>query len=108
MLNMSKEDYKKEVRSLVKQIKQRYSPEKIILFGSAAKGKIHKTSDIDMLIIKKTRRRFIDRISDVLLCCDYSIPFEPLVYTPNEIKKCISAGDYFIQDILYQGKVLYG
>lgn len=98
----------KEIRSLTEQIKNKYHPDKIILFGSVAKGKPNKNSDIDMLIIKKTKRRFIDRISDVLLCCRYSLPFEPLVYTPQEIKKSLEMGDFFIMEILKKGKVLYG
>lgn len=101
-------NFDKEIELLVRQIKKKYHPKKIILFGSVAKGKFRKDSDIDMLIIKNTRRRFIDRISDVLLCCQYNLPFEPLVYTPKEINKSLKMGDFFIEDILKKGKVLYG
>lgn len=100
-------NYKKEIKSITMQIKNKYRPEKIILFGSSSKGKAKKYSDIDMLIIKRTKRRFIDRISDVLLSCEYDIPFEPVVYTPEEIKRSLKMGDFFIKDILEKGKVLY-
>lgn len=97
-----------QLAAIVKQIKNRYKPQRIILYGSTARGKGTSHSDIDLLIIKKTRRRFIDRISDVLLSCDYDIPLEPLVYTPEEIKSRIRLGDFFIKEILKKSKVLYG
>ncbi len=100
--------FQKEIKNLVQQIKIKYRPEKVILYGSAVKGKTNEDSDVDMLIIKKTKRRFVDRISDVLRLCEYDIPFEPIVYTPEEIEERIKLGDFFIIDILKKGKVLYG
>ena len=42
-----------------------YAPEAIILFGSHAYGTPHEDSDIDLLIIKQTEKRPIDRASDI-------------------------------------------
>lgn len=108
MKSISKKEFRKQLTKIVEQIKLRYKPQKIILYGSAAVGRFTPHSDIDLLIIKNTKRRFIDRISDVLLSCDYDIPLEPLVYTSQEIKSRIKMGDFFIKDILKNGKVLYG
>lgn len=105
---MIKKNLARHINEIVKQIKVRYKPQKIVLYGSMARGTANAHSDIDLLIIKKTKRRFIDRISDVLLACDYDVPLEPLVYTPEEIDERISLGDFFINDILKNGKVLYG
>lgn len=38
---------------------------------------------------------------------DNDLPFEPLVYTAEEIKTRIEKGDLFIKNILTKGKVLY-
>lgn len=95
-----------EVKKLSRQIQQRYAPEKIILFGSCARGDYDDYSDIDMIIIKQTDKRFLDRIKDVLMICDYRIAFEPLVYTPAEVKE-MSSWNTFIQGALKEGKVLY-
>ncbi len=105
---MTKKYFTQEINKVVTQIRARYRPEKIILYGSAAHGKATSGSDIDLLIIKKTKRRFIDRISDVLLSCDYEVPLEPIVYTPGEIARCLKQGNFFIKDILKNGKVIYG
>ena len=49
------------IKQIAKKIANKYKPEKIILFGSYAYGKPRKDSDIDLLIIKKTKARHIDR-----------------------------------------------
>lgn len=84
-----------------------YGAQKVILFGSFARGDYHATSDLDLLIIKPTSRRFLDRIGDVLMLCDYSIPLEPLVYTPEEIDRLLAEGNTFIETALAEGIVFY-
>lgn len=98
----------KMIADLAEQIARDYRPEKIILFGSIARGEGREHSDIDLLIIKRTRKRMIDRIGEVLAICDHRIPVEPIVYTPAEIRKRLKMGDFFIREILEEGKVLYG
>lgn len=105
---MTKRRFKTHLNEIIEQIRVKYKPQKIILYGSAAKGRATSHSDIDLLIIKKTKKRFIDRISDVLLSCEYDVPLEPLVYTPKEIRSRIRMGDFFIKDIMKNGSVLYG
>lgn len=60
-----------------------------------------------MLIVKRTRKRSIDRIKEVLFMIDNILPFEPLVYTPEELKRRLAMGDFFIQDVIKEGKVIY-
>lgn len=84
-----------------------YGAQKIILFGSFARGDYHAMSDLDLLIIKQTSRRFLDRIGDVLMLCDYSIPLEPLVYTPEEIDRMLAEGNTFLETVLREGIVVY-
>ena len=103
----NKNIYQKEISRIKKVIVENYKPEKIILFGSCAFGKIKPSSDIDMLIIKKSQKRRIERIQDVLFMIDNNLPFEPLVYTPLEIKKRLALGDFFVKNILEKGKILY-
>lgn len=104
----------KEVRKIiiemVEKIKQEYQPEKIILFGSYACGVPDRDSDIDLLIIKKTHDRPIDRrVSVARIVSDPKrlIPVEPIVLTPKEVNDRLKIGDQFIKEILKKGKVLY-
>lgn len=96
-----------EIKSITRTIVREYKPEKIILFGSFAYGKPRASSDIDMLIVKKTKKRRIDRIKDVLYMIDNNFPFEPIVYTPGEINDRLTLGDFFLQTIMQKGKILY-
>ena len=99
-----------ELNKIVRQVVEAYRPEKIILFGSYAYGKPDSDSDIDLLIVKKTSERFIDRLIHVRQIVSdpkRSIPFEPLVLTPHELEERLAIGDQFIEEIVTKGKVLY-
>lgn len=91
-----------------------YNPQKIYIYGSYARGEATKDSDLDVLIIKNTRKKFRDRRIDVSryiysrerlekgTTLDY--PVEALVYTEEEIKDHLE-WDPFIRSI-YKDKVL--
>ena len=101
----------KLIKSITEKIRDNYKPEKIILFGSYAYGKPKKDSDIDLLIIKKTNARHIDRsvkIREILKEENGVVAIEPLVYTPEEINKRLELEDDFIKTILERGVVLHG
>jgi predicted nucleotidyltransferase len=101
----------KIIIEIVEKIKREYQPEKIILFGSYAYGTPDRDSDIDMLIVKDTRERLIDRmvaVSRIVSDPDMLIPFEPIVLTPEELNERLKIGDQFIKEILEKGETLYG
>ncbi len=50
---------------IVEKLKNEYKPLKIILFGSYAYGTPGKDSDIDLLILKNTEERRVDRFVGV-------------------------------------------
>jgi predicted nucleotidyltransferase len=103
-----KVSFKKELKKIVKKIVTEYKPEKIIVFGGLATGKLHPDSDIDLLIIKKTKERYWDRVKKVIYSFDSNIPTDIFVLTPKELAKAISENRFFIVDeILPKGKVLY-
>ncbi len=105
-----KELYGQEIDRIVLCLKEAYDPERIILFGSCAHGKVREDSDIDMLIVKDTDRHPLDRIREVyrlVYSPDRYLAFEPLVYTPQELARRIEMGDFFVEEILSEGKVLY-
>lgn len=102
--------YQQELQKIINALKA-YQPEKIILFGSVARGEFGPDSDLDFLIIKKgvDRLRRGERYSQVSkLLGSYEFPMDLLVYTPYEIKKRLYLGDPFIKKILTEGRVLYG
>lgn len=98
---------KQEIKNITDQIVKKYKPEKIILYGSFAYGKPTKNSDLDLLIIKNTKKSRVERIKEVLMKVQCDIPLEPLVYTPRELNERINLGDSFIKEAMNRGKLIY-
>lgn len=85
-----------------------YNPERIILFGSHGTEEQSGGSDIDLLIIKKTPKRPVDRRIEVeRLLSPRSLSLDLTVYTPDEVRELFSAGSPFIEEILETGRLLY-
>jgi len=99
------------LEKLVDFIASEYNPEKIILFGSYGTQRSDETSDIDLLIIKKTNKRFVDRTVELMQLIrsrfGFEYPVEPLVYTPDEFRKVTKINSLFVRTVLLNGVVLY-
>ena len=77
-----------------------------MLFGSYANGNPGPDSDIDLLIVKETPDRPIDRRGIAADPCRL-IPLEPIVVTPAEVAARTALGDQFLAEILATGETLY-
>jgi uncharacterized protein len=98
----------RSLRPAIQRIAEELNPEKIILFGSYAYGKPNPHSDVDLLIVLQTNVSLKERswmVSRLLLPRPF--PVDILVKTPKEIEKALKSGDFFLQEILTRGKVLY-
>ena len=102
-------DFEGEIRSITRQLIEKYAPEKIILFGSAARGDKGPDSDADFLIIKKQTPYYgSERIMEVSSIIERNIPVDFLIYRPEEFEKRLEMGDPFLKAILREGRVLHG
>ena len=82
-----------------------YGPiEKIILFGSYARGDTDEYSDLDLILIKKTDKRFVERLGEVPLL---PVHADVLVYTPEEFEQMKENENPFILSALESAKVIY-
>jgi predicted nucleotidyltransferase len=91
------------IRAVTRQIAEKFKPQKIILFGSYARGRPGKYGDVDLLIVMKTPVKSLEirRHLGVMFALDL------LVYTPKRLSERVKMGDSFIRDVLKEGKVLY-
>jgi predicted nucleotidyltransferase len=100
----------KIIQGIVEKLVTGYSPQKVILFGSYAYGEPRPDSDIDLLVIKETPERFIDRwvtVRRLLSDPTRTRPLEVIVLTPLEVSNRLDIGDQFVAEILERGEVLY-
>jgi len=101
-----------DLKELIDYLRLEYKPEKVILFGSYGTDKYESFSDIDLLIVKETEKRFVDRVVELMRLIrerfGSKYPVEPLVYTPDEFKRAKDINSSFIKAILSNGVLLHG
>jgi uncharacterized protein len=82
---MLTEDIKEQIKE---RLLAKFNPERIILFGSQARGTADKKSDIDLLIISdftEDRFKLIRNMRLALLSIDYA--FDVIVLTKQEFER---------------------
>lgn len=92
---------------MVAVLVKEYRPKKIILFGSFASGLVHEGSDLDLVIIKETRKRPIDRQVEVYGLVKPEVGIDLFIYTPEEFRDLESMGFSLVREMVAKGKVLY-
>lgn len=100
-------ELKKELDRIINIIVREYCPDKIILFGSLAEDKVHEWSDIDLLIIKDTPERPVDRCLALSRMIQPKVGVDLLIYTPDEYNSLLREKYSFLLNILDRGKVIY-
>jgi predicted nucleotidyltransferase len=96
----------REIRRFARQVAERFHPEKIILFGSYANGTPHADSDVDILVIMPARNE-LDQAVRISLAAEAPFPLDIIVRTPRKLAWRLKEGDWFLREVVSQGKVLY-
>lgn len=91
-------------------IRQTCAPEKIILFGSRARGDYKEDSDFDLLVVVKESSLARPKRSREIrkaLFSDAKHEKDILVYTVDEINKWKDVFNSFVYNVLSEGKTIY-
>jgi len=97
----------KQIQSVRDQIVRRFHPERIILFGSYAYGDPSPDSDVDLLVIMRFEGSSREQTARIRTHIDTPIALDLIVRTPDQISQRLAMGDFFMEEITKQGKVLY-
>lgn len=93
---------------IVERITERFRPEKIILFGSYARGTPTADSDADLLIVMNVPGSKRKTAVDIdLLLLGIPIPTDIIVVTPAEVERHRDCMGTVIREAIREGKVLY-
>ncbi len=93
---------------VTKTIVDRFHPNRIVVFGSHARGEAGPDSDLDLFIEMETARRPPERaieVSEVFGLRPW--PMDIVVYTPEEVRRLRAVKGSFLSMIEKEGKVLY-
>jgi predicted nucleotidyltransferase len=93
---------------MVETIASRFHPDKIILFGSYARGMTTRDSDVDLLVVMRVEGSKRQKASEIdLALADRTLPLDVIVVTPEEVEKYHDTIGSLIYPALKEGKVVY-
>ncbi len=108
MVNISDDVIDRMTRRIVREV----HPQRILLFGSWARGQANQHSDVDLLVVERepfgrnrSRRQEAARIWRCL--SDFRIPTDILVYSVSELANWKDSSHHVVGMALREGKVLY-
>ena len=96
------------LNEITRRISEKFAPDKIIVFGSYARGGVTPDSDVDILVIlhvEHSRRQVATEIERALI--GMNVPIDVIVATPEDIEEHKDQVGTIIRPALLEGKVLY-
>lgn len=102
---MAGEDW---IKIMTERIIARFAPERVILFGSQARGDAGPHSDVDLLVVLaevKDKRQMAIRIRQAL--ADLPMAKDVFVATPEDIRLRGNLVGSVLRPALREGKILY-
>ena len=98
----------KKIEEIISKIIRNYDPDKIILFGSYAKGTANEDSDLDLIIVKNTDKPKHKRGKEVRkFLLGSLIPMDLKVYTPDEFENERSSDFSFLNSAIKDSLIVY-
>lgn len=97
----------KTLQQIIERIVEVAQPEKIILFGSAARGEMGPNSDVDLLVIKAGAHR-LDLAGQIYRNLHgVGEAVDVVVVTPEDVERYRESPALVIAPALREGKVVY-
>jgi len=97
-----------KIAEMVRRIVERFQPERIILFGSHARGSARPDSDVDLLVVlaaNGAKRRTTVEIYGLL--AGMGVSKDIVVVTADEVAKYRDVVGTVIRPALREGRVVY-
>jgi predicted nucleotidyltransferase len=96
-----------QIEALGRQIAEQFNPDRIILFGSYAYGEPTEDSDVDLLVVLPFEGYPARKAAEIRCQVKPGFALDLLVRTPEYLIQRLAMQDFFLEDIVNNGKVLY-
>ncbi len=96
-----------QIEKLGRDIGREFHPDRVVLFGSYARGTPTADSDVDLLVVLPFEGKAVHKSVEMRLKLRPPFPLDLIVRTPEKVCQRLEMGDDFMREILEQGKVLY-
>lgn len=98
----------KTIRRMVRRIVKRFNPERVILFGSHARGKAGPDSDVDLLVVMPVSGSKLDKVLELRAALrEFAVPKDIIVTSPEEFEWRKEIPGTIERPAAIEGKVLY-
>ena len=95
-------------QDIIRRIVATAQPQKIVLFGSRARGDARPDSDFDLLVIKESSEPGYRRDAPLYVAlADLPVEVDVLVYTPEEVAEWAQVPQAFVTTATREGKTIY-
>lgn len=106
--NTSSRNISKEIQQMVDTIVKRFHPEKVILFGSHARGEAGPDSDVDLLVVMPVSGSKREKAIEIGVALHrIRVPKDIIVTTPEEFEWRKVIPGTIERPAVLEGKVLY-
>lgn len=96
-----------ELDRFIRLVADDMRPQRIILFGSLARGDVHEWSDLDLAVIMETDLPYFDRLKVIVQRVRPTVTTDLFVYTPGEWERMKTTSLFVRDEIVAKGKVVY-
>ncbi len=96
-----------QIEELSRRIGREFNADRVVLFGSYARGVPTDDSDVDLLIILPFEGKSVFQSVEIRMRLRPAFPVDLIVRTPEKVRERLAMGDDFMREILEEGKVLY-
>jgi predicted nucleotidyltransferase len=96
-----------DIQELANRIAWEFKPDRIILFGSYARGTPGADSDVDLLVILPFEGKAFWKSLEIMNLVNVSYALDLLTYQAETVAWRYTQGDPLIREALDHGRVLY-
>lgn len=96
-----------DIDALIERIAEDFGPDRIILFGSRARGEAREDSDTDLLVVLEFEGSNYIKAAEIYARARPIFDVDIIVHRPEDIRKRFEMGDPIVRDAIEHGRVVF-